>query len=191
MNQNSQAKQGIYSIFWKRGSFALPYNIGLTLLGAVIIAAAAQIQIPLHPVPVTLQTFAVILLAMGMGWRLGLASSLTYLIAGIVGMPVFAGFSAGPADLIGPTGGYLVAFPLAAFVTGYLAQHYAAKKIWRSLLVAIFGLALIVVIGGLYLSFFVGFSQAFILGVKPFILGEICKAIMVAVITPSVWRFGK
>ena len=93
--------------------------------------------------------------------------------------------------LLGPTGGYLMAFPVAAFVTGYLTQHFTGKKFFRTLLVAALGLALIVVMGGLFLSYYVGFNQAYILGVKPFLLAAVCKAIMIAVIIPKVWRFGK
>ena len=139
----------------------------------------------------TLQTFAVILLAMGMGWRLGLAASMSYLVAGALGLPVFAGFAAGPLHMMGPTGGYLVAFPVAAFVTGYLTQHFTGKKFFRTLLVALFGLALILVMGGLYLSNFMSFTHAWMVGVKPFMLAAVCKAIMIAVIAPKVWRFGK
>lgn len=191
MTQMSQTKQGIRSIFWKRGSKTALYYIGLTLLGALIIAASAQVELPLLPVPVTLQTFAVVLLAMGMGWRLGVAACMSYLVAGTLGAPVFAGLAAGPAVLIGPTGGYLVAFPLAAFLTGYLTQHFTAKKFLRALLVAVVGLAFILMVGGLYLSNFIGVNQAFIVGVQPFLLAAVCKAIMIAVVVPRVWRFGK
>lgn len=191
MAQSVAAKQALKSIFWYRGQYSLFYYIGLTFLGALVLAASAQIQLPLKPVPVTLQSFAVVLLAMSMGWRLGLASCLSYLGLGMMGLPVFAGFFAGSAYLLGPTGGYLVAFPLAVLASGWLAQKGAGKHLFSSFLVAALGLAIILVVGTLYLSTFVGVQHALQLGVQPFILDAILKAVMIAVIVPRVWRFEK
>lgn len=188
MPQITKHKQVLSSILWKQGDNTAFYYIGLTLIGAVLIAASAQIQIPMYPVPVTLQTFAVILIAMSAGWRLGLASSMTYLFMGAMGLPVFAGMSGGFAYLIGPTAGYLIAFPFAAVVAGWLTQRIAGKNFFLALFVSVLAGAIMLTLGCLHLASYVGLHQAFIVGVQPFLLDELCKAIMVAVIIPRVWR---
>jgi biotin transport system substrate-specific component len=191
MTQLIVNKQGLKSIFWYRGQYSLFYYIAMTVLGAVLIAASAHIELPLSPVPVTLQTFVVVLFAMCMGWRSGLAATLSYLAAGMAGFPVFAGLPSGLAYLFGPTGGYLLAFPVVAFLAGWLAQHGAGKRLWRSFIVALVSLAIILAIGATYLADFVGVKQAFTVGFEPFMLGELLKAVMIAAIVPRVWRFAQ
>ncbi len=160
----------------------------LVWLSSLIIAASAQITVALQPVPVTLQTFAVIMLAMIGGWRLGLLASVSYLIEGLCGLPVFANFSAGLPYLFGPTGGYLLAFPLAAVVAGYLVQRGWGKYAISSLAVAGISLAIILGLGASYLAIFTGSKTAIVLGVQPFLIGEACKAIMLATMVPFFWK---
>jgi biotin transport system substrate-specific component len=162
------------------------YYVFVTLLGSVLIAASAQIEVPLWPVPVTLQSFAVLFLAMSLGWRLGLAMTLTYLAEGAVGLPVFFGFSGGIAHLLGPTGGYLFAYPIAAVLAGWLTQSWAMKSLLKVFAVAVVSLSLVLVIGMVYLSLFVGFPKAYWLGVFPFFLGEGLKAVMLVVMIPHL-----
>lgn len=156
------------------------------LVGSLIIAAAAQIQIPLWPVPVTLQTFAVLFISMSLGWRLGLVTVLAYLFEGACGLPVFAQFSAGLMVLTGPSAGYLLAFPLAAILAGALVQHRVAKNFIGIMLTALVAFAFILAIGMTYLSLFTGWKAAYVLGMQPFLLGELLKAIMLAVIVPTL-----
>ena len=115
-------------------------NTLLVLMSSLAIALAAHVQIPLTPVPVTLQDFAVLLIAMLLGWRLASAAVLCYLIEGAMGLPVFANAS-GFAELIGPAGGYLLAFLPAAAITGYLIERGWGRHIW--------GIASAGLIGGL------------------------------------------
>ena len=98
----------------------------VALLGSAFVAVSAQVQVsllPFSPVPITGQTFAVLIVGMAFGWRLGAATLLLYMAEGAVGIPVFANLSAGPAVIVGPTGGYIVGFAAAAAVVGYLAQR--------------------------------------------------------------------
>jgi len=163
------------------------YYIFITFLGSVLIAASAQIQVPLWPVPVTLQTFTVLFLAMSLGWRLGLAMTLTYLAEGAMGLPVFFGFSAGIPHLLGPTGGYLFAFPLAAVLAGWLMQGSSPRPV-RVFFVSMLSMTFILVCGMLYLSLFIGFPKAYWLGMFPFFLDEILKSVMLAFMIPYLKR---
>jgi biotin transport system substrate-specific component len=160
------------------------------ITGSLLIAAAAQIEVPLWPVPVTLQTFAVLFIGMSLGWRLGVFAVVAYLLEGLAGLPVFAGFEAGLPVLLGPKAGYLFAFPLAAGLAGALVQYGIAKKFIGVLLVSIFSLAVILLIGMAYLSLLIGSSKAYLFGVQPFLIGELLKAVMLAVIIPTLVKRG-
>ncbi|RYI94025.1 MAG: biotin transporter BioY, partial [Acetobacteraceae bacterium] len=104
----------------------------LALGGSLAVAASAQIQLPIQPVPMTLQSLVVLLAGIAYGPRLGAATLLLYLGEGICGLPVFAGFRAGPAALVGPTGGFLLGFVPAAALAGWLAAQGWAGGFWRS-----------------------------------------------------------
>src|ERR1700730_15753530 len=103
-------------------------SVGLVVSFSLLNALAAQIAIPIGPVPITGQTFAVLLTGALLGSRLGAAALIVYLVEGASGLPFFAGGSGGIAHLLGPTGGYLVAFPAAAFITGAFAEHGWDKR---------------------------------------------------------------
>ncbi|MFZ5625693.1 MAG: biotin transporter BioY [Gemmatimonadota bacterium] len=139
------------------------------LIGALVVAAGAQVEIPLPftPVPVTLQGLAVVLVGAALGARLGAAALAVYVAAGALGLPVFAGFTAGAAKLIGPTGGYLLAFPVAALVSGAIARHGAVV---RCVVAALAGMV-IIFIGGISQLMILGATpeQAWALGVAPFL----------------------
>src|SRR3954451_20679157 len=98
-------------------------SVGLAIGFSLLIAAAAQLRIPTWPVPITGQTFAVLLTGALLGSRLGAAAVIAYLIESAIGLPFFAAGGAGLVRFLGPTGGYLVAFPAAAFITGAFAEH--------------------------------------------------------------------
>ncbi len=119
---------------------------------AVITVFASQVIVPVQPVPFTLQTLTVLLAGAFLGSRNGMYSQLAYIGAGFIGLPVFAGLSMGPAVLFGPTGGYLIAFPFAAYLTGFIIERK------RNLLTVVFamitGSLVILLSGALYLSLF-------------------------------------
>jgi biotin transport system substrate-specific component len=188
MAHSEARNQGLISRLRYQGMHTKYYNIGITLLAAAIIAAAAHVEVPLGPVPVTLQSFAVLFIAMTMGWRIGVSATVSYLLAGCLGLPVFAGAPTGFAYLLGPTGGYLVAFPVMSFLAGWAAQRGAAQHWYTSLAVALLGVFGILFIGMLGLSVTIGLHKAYLVGAAPFLLAELCKAIMLAIIVPRFWR---
>ena len=108
---------------WTRIATSRFHQVALVLLGTVLLAISAQIQVPFWPVPMTMQTFVVLMIGATYGWRLGGATMIAYIAEGAIGLPVFAQFSAGAHVLVGPTAGYLVGFVVAALVTGYLSER--------------------------------------------------------------------
>ncbi|MCF3972152.1 biotin transporter BioY [Paracoccus salsus] len=156
--------------------------IGLTLAAAALITLSAKTQVPFWPVPMTLQTMAVLLIATVLGPRVGAAAMLTYLAAGMAGMPVFAGSperGIGLAYLAGPTGGFLVGMLLAMIVTGWLAQ---GRDMPGRVLAMLAGLAAIYLPGLAWLSGFVPGDKLLAAGFAPFILGDLFKIAIAALL---------
>jgi biotin transport system substrate-specific component len=151
-------------------------------LGALVVAVAAQVIVPLVPVPVTLQPLAVLAVGGLLGAAGGLSALLLYLFLGIIGLPVFAGGATGASKLIGLTGGYLLAFPIAAAVTGALVER-APSSTLRILLACAVGM-LIIHIGGVSQLAFLGGDPvlAFRVGFVPFLTGDLIKVGLAALI---------
>lgn len=160
----------------------------LTGLFVALMAVSAQIQIPLGPVPFTLQVLVVLLSGLLLGSKLGFLSQVTYLLAGAIGFPVFAGFTGGFAHLYGPTGGYLLAFPVASFVAGLFAERSERVSTW--FLGAILGIGVVYFLGWLRLGLYFGgdFKKALFIGVLPFIPLDTAKAILAVGIARTVKR---
>lgn len=166
------------------------YDSSLVLGGSLLLALSAQIAIPLpfSPVPITGQTFAVLVIGMLFGrWR-GAAAVLAYLAEGCAGLPVFAEGKAGLAVLLGPTGGYLVSFVPAAFLAGYLAERGWDRKISTTFLAMILGNIIIFGLGAAWLAKFVGANNALSLGVYPFLAGDVVKIGLATVALPGAWK---
>jgi biotin transport system substrate-specific component len=167
------------------------------LFATVLTIAAAQVSIPLPftPVPFTLQPMVVLLAGAALGPRLGFMSQACYLALGIAGLPVFAAspvLPQGVARLLGPTGGYLMSYPIAAFVAGYLAERGFDRRYLTSVLAMAAGLAIVFTFGVAWLAFgapHVGLSAAIATGLVPFIPADIVKICIAATILPSAWRF--
>ena len=184
---------------------ALGIRVASVLFITVLTAAAAQISIPLPftAVPLTLQPMVVLLGALALGSRLGPASQILYLAAGIAGLPVFAASASlppGPLRLLGPTGGYLMAYPLAAFVTGYLAERGFDRRYLLSVVAMLAGLLVIYTAGVTWLGLFArtsegtapGMSVALFTGIYPFIVPDLIKLAIAAGLVPALWRlFGR
>lgn len=166
-------------------------SLWLVILGSLFIAVSAQIAVPLHPVPITLQTLAVFFVGMIYGPRLGMITVLCYLLEGFCGLPVFAEGCAGPAMLVDPTIGYLIAFPLAAFVCGWLAEKGLAKHMLGALFAAFLSTIIVDGIGGAVLAQFIGAHQAYIVGIKPFIFGDLMKVALLAAVVPGLLRINQ
>jgi biotin transport system substrate-specific component len=168
---------------------ALAYDAVLVISGSLFIALCAQFTIRIGPVPITGQTLAVLLIGMLLGSRRGSLTALAYLAEGIAGLPVFApGGPPGLARLLGPTGGYLLGFVAAAYVTGMLAERSWDRKSITTLLAMLIGDAVIYLFGLPWLGLFVGIENALPLGFCPFIVGDLAKAFLAAALLPIGWR---
>ena len=171
-------------------------QIGAVLFVTVLTAIAAQISVPLPftPVPFTFQPMVVLVGAAALGSRLGMSSQILYLALGIAGLPLFAAspiLPQGAARLLGPTGGYLMAYPFAAFVAGSLAERGFDRRYLTALLALACGLA-VVFCGGLLWLVLTSSSHslraALAIGFYPFILADLMKVAAAAAVMPGIWK---
>ena len=160
----------------------------LVVFGSLLLAVSAQFKIPLYPVPVTGQTLVVLLIGMTYGPRLGGITVAAYLFEGALGLPVFAGGAAGVAVLMGPTAGYLFGFLLAAIAMGYLAERGMGRTVVSTIAAMVIGNCVIYLCGALWLANFIGFGQAIVAGVLPFLYGDALKLVVAAGLMPWAWR---
>ena len=165
-------------------------EVTLVAGGALIIAAAAQLKVllPFTPVPVTGQTFALLLLAALYGSRRGAATAMSYLALGLMGLPVFSAAPPGPAALVSPTAGYLAGFVAAAWVTGSLSERGWDRRPLTAGLAMAIGSAVLFASGLLWLGQFVGYSNVLQQGLLPFIPGDIIKIALATAILPTGWK---
>ena len=164
----------------------------LIVTGAGVTGAAAQISIhtPLSPVPFTLQTLAVLLVGASLGSVRGLLSMSLYLLAGVAGVPWFAGHGHGWG---GASFGYLIGFLLAAGVVGALAERRADRHVVTTVLLMLAGNVVVYLVGASWLAMdlHVSAAKAFALGVRPFVASDLLKTVIAAVALPSVWRLAR
>ncbi len=176
-------------VAWPRVGFL---RDALLVAGAsVVTTLAAQIAIPLpgSPVPMTGQTFAVLLSGAVLGARRAFLAQLLYLAEGALGLPVFAAGAAGLVKLAGPTSGYLVAFPLAAALTGALAERGWDRRFGTMVAAMLLGSAVIFAVGLAGLSRFVPGDRLLATGLLPFVPGDLVKASLAALAFPAAWRW--
>lgn len=162
----------------------------LVVVSSMLVALSAQIRIdlPFTPVPITGQTFGVLLAGAVLGASRGALSLALYLAEGAMGLPVFAGGAAGVHYLVGPTGGYLVGFVLAAGAVGWLAERGWDRRLGTAILAMLVGNMIIYLVGLPWLARFVGSQAAVVKGLLPFIPGDILKLLLAASALPSAWR---
>jgi biotin transport system substrate-specific component len=174
-------------------------RVASVLFVASLTAAAAQISIPLPftPVPLTLQPMIVLLGGAALGGRLGCYSQIVYLAAGLAGLPVFASsplLPQGALRLLGPTGGYLVSYPLAAWVVGALADRAFDRRYMRSAIAMLAGLAIVYAFGVAWLAFGaripqpLGVRPALVAGAAPFFAADVVKIVLASAALPAAWR---
>lgn len=175
------------------GSITFLKDISLILTFSLIIALSAQIAIPLPftIVPLTLQTFSVLLAGAALGSRKGSIALLLYLSYGALGAPVFAAGGGGIIKLTGFTAGYLWAFPVAAFVTGWLCEKGFDRSFKTSIISMIPGSLIIYLFGVLWLAFLTqqNITTAINQGMTPFIMGDIIKILLAGTLLPLTWKF--
>lgn len=172
-----------------QGSDSWQKQAVLVVLGSLFIAICAQINIPLPLVPITLQTFAVLAVGAAFGMRLGAATLALYVLEGTLGLPVFAEFKYGPAVLMGPTGGYLIGFIIAAALVGWFAERGYDRRVLAMFGVMLLGAAVLYIPGLLWLAQFTGYQTVLDLGLYPFLWGDLVKAALAAVAFPTAWSF--
>ena len=187
MTITTQTHPTLIEALWPPRASASARSALLVVLGSVFLAVCAQIYVPLEPVPITMQTFGVLVLGMAYGWRLGMASIGLYLLEGAAGLPVFAGFLGGLPVLFGPTGGYLVGFLLAAGLVGWLAERHWDRNPITTALAMLLGNVAIYVPGLLVLALFVGAEDVLKFGLWPFLIGDAFKLALAAGLMPVAW----
>lgn len=165
------------------------YDLTLIVAGSLLIGLCAQVKIQLFgPVPITGQTFAVLMVGALLGARRGSLAVLAYLAQGLAGLPVFA-LASGPMALFGPTGGYLVGFVPAAYVTGLLAEKGWDRRIGTTVLAMALGNVIIYAFGLAWLCCLLGISKTLLtMGLLHCIPGDILKIVMAAILLPSAWK---
>ncbi len=156
---------------------------------ACFTALCAQLSFWIGPVPITGQTFAVLLSGAVLGSRLGALSQLSYLVVGITGVPFWFSLGGAPgiARLIGPTGGYLVGFVACAFIVGWLTERGWDKNIWKAAVAMVCGSSVIYIFGLSWLALYVPGASLLQAGFYPFIPGDVAKIILAAMILPAGW----
>lgn len=174
------------------GETSLLQKAAVVFAGSLLLWASAKVQIPFYPVPLTMQTFAVLAIGAALGWRLGLATVLLYLAEGAAGLPVFAGTpekGIGLAYIMGPTGGYLLGYLPAAALCGWLAERGWDRSVALTALAMLAGTVMIYLPGLLWLGAIVGWDKPVLAwGLTPFLLGDLLKLGLASAALPLVWR---
>ena len=164
----------------------------IAIFGTIILAVSAKVKIPFYPVPMTMQTFVVLLLGVSLGWKLGLFTVSIYLIQGIAGLPVFAGTPEKGVGIIyftGPTMGYLIGFLLAVYLAGIFKY---TNNFFTNLIKLVFSVSFIYLLGIIWLGSLIGWDKPiFKLGAQPFLLAELFKVALLALIIPALFKFKK
>ena len=165
-------------------------SLFLAILGTIILAASAKIKIPFWPVPMTMQTFVVLLLGVIYGWKLGLFTVSFYLVEGIAGLPVFAGTpekGIGIVYFTGPTMGYLIGFLVSVTLAGFFNF---SNNFFKNFVKLSFSVSFIYLLGMLWLGLLIGWDKPiFELGAQPFLLAELFKILILSFVIPKIKKF--
>lgn len=174
----------------KDGTARLATNLATVVLGSLLLWASAKISVPVTPIPVSLQTFAVAALAAAFGWRIAVPTVLLYIVEGLAGLPVFA-YGGGAQYLLSPSFGFIAGLLPMAFIIGLAADRGLSGKIVPLFAAMLLGDAVAFVAGYFWLAGFTDFSIAFEKGVAPFVLWDIVKMAFAAVTVAGVWQVAK
>ena len=164
----------------------------IIILGSLLITLSAKIKIPFYPVPMTMQTFMIILVGASFGYKIGLATVSVYLLEGIIGLPVFSNSPEKGTGLVyftGPTMGYLLGFLSAAFFAGYFKY---SKNTFLNFIKIVFSIFTIYLLGLVWLGYLIGWDKPiFKLGAEPFLLAELFKIIILTILVPRLSKLRK
>jgi biotin transport system substrate-specific component len=172
------------------GAQGLARNVLLAVTGSLLLWLSAKINVPFYPVPMTMQTFAVLVIGAAFGWKLGAATVLLYLAEGAAGLPVFAGTperGLGLTYMFGPTGGYLLGFVAGAALTGWLAENGWGRSFLWLMAAMLIGHVVIFVYGLAWLANMIGIEKAWATGVAPFYLATLFKTVLAAACMRAGW----
>lgn len=173
---------------WQQDTAArTAYNALLIVAGSVLVALSAQIAVPLAPVPITMQPFAVLLVGAALGARRGALAMALYLAEGAAGLPVFAAGGCCVTRLVGPTAGYLWSYPLAAGLVGWLAERGMDRRPLTAIVAMLAGTAVIYLIALPWLAGFVGADRVLEVGLLPFVAGDLAKVALAGGALPGTW----
>ncbi len=160
---------------------SLGWHLAAAFVATLFLALSSYVEVPMFPVPMTMQTFAVTLVGALYGWRLGALAVTAWLLEAVLGLPVLAGGAAGPAYFLGPTAGYLLAFPFAAALVGWLVEHgWNGQRAGLSFLAMLIGNFVCLALGAAWLAVLTDSLTALTLGVTPFVLGAGLKSVLAA-----------
>ena len=183
------ANATLASTLWpSRAPLRLVRAAMLTIGGTLLLAASAKAQVPFYPVPMTLQTLAVLAIGAAYGARLAGATLLLYLGEGLAGLPVFAGAGAGPSYMAGATGGFLVGFLVAAALVGWLAERGWGRSAPRLVGAMLLGQIALYGLGVAWLASFIGLDKAWRFGVLPFLFADAVKTLLAATLIGAAAR---
>ena len=166
-------------------------KISLIIFGTLLLTISAKIKVPFYPVPMTMQTFVVVLIGITLGWKLGLATILVYLFEGAIGLPVFAGTpekGIGISYMVGPTGGYLLGFISSVFIAGFV--NLSKNLLVKFLLISL-SISAIYLTGVPWLAYLAGWEVAYVWGIKNFILPEIFKILILSLTAEKLIKIRK
>lgn len=200
MSASTHSNAWVEQAIGSQSAVRMAWYAFLVLAGVALITVSAKIQVPFWPVPMTLQTLAIMVVAAAYGSRLGLATILGYLGAGLYGLPVFAGPAAGPAYFAGPTAGFLAGFVLLTAIVGYAADKGWAKNPFKLFGTMLFADILVFALGFFWLGFMfvsaksgttLGAATAFSVGVQPYILADLVKIALASALVPALYNLIK
>ncbi len=187
---NLKSTQTLSAVLWPaHTNNTFLRNAVWAFIGTMVLAISAKVQVPFYPVPVTMQSFVVLLIGAGFGWRLGMATIALYLFEGLaLGLPVFAGETAGIAYLLKPSMGYLFSYLVAAGVVGFMAERGFDRTPLKALLMMSIGAVLILSIGAGWAVYVIGVQKVWAFYVAPFLYGDAVKVALAAAILPATWK---
>ena len=190
---STQAVTGVIVDSWATQSRVRNAILVMGLTGFTALAAQVSIPLPFTPVPLTLQTFAVLAGAAALGAERAVIAQVLYITLAVAGVPVLAGGASGHEVVVGATGGYLIGFVLASYVVGRISSNGASTKSGKTALAFLAGSVLIYALGAPWLAFTTGntITWAVVNGVVPFLVGDLIKAVAAGAVLPLAWKITK
>ena len=190
---STQAVTGVIVDSWATQSRVRNAILVMGLTGFTALAAQVSIPLPFTPVPLTLQTFAVLAGAAALGAERAVIAQVLYITLAVAGVPVLAGGASGHEVVVGATGGYLIGFVLASYVVGRILSNGASTKSGKTALAFLAGSVLIYALGAPWLAFTTGntITWAVVNGVVPFLVGDLIKAVAAGAVLPLAWKIAE